>query len=61
MIISWKVTPDKCHLLINSCDIIKMKIGDFEIENGACENLLGIHFDYRLTFDYPISKVCKKS
>ena len=37
--------PDKCHVLASSCKNMKMKKGDFEIENVTCEKLLGVHFD----------------
>ena len=53
--------PDKSHLLVSSCEKIKIDIGDFEIENRKCEKLLGVHFDNRLTFDYHISGLCKKA
>ena len=56
-----KSNPNKCHLLVSSCGKIKIKIGDFEIENSKCEKLLGIRFDNRLTFDYYISGLCKKA
>ena len=56
-----KSNPDKCHLLVSSCEKIKIEIGDFEIENSKCEKLLGVHFDNRLTFDYHISGLCKKA
>ena len=54
-----KSDPDKCHLLLSSCEKIKMEIGDFEIENSTCEKILGVHFDDRLTFDCHISGLCK--
>ena len=53
--------PDKCHLLVSSCEKIKIEIGDSEIENSKCEKLLGVHFDNKLTFDYHISGLCKKA
>ena len=56
-----KSNPDKSHLLVSSCEKIKIDIGDFEIENRKCEKLLGVHFDNRLTFDYHISGLCKKA
>ena len=56
-----KSNPDKCHLLVNSREKIKVKIGDFEIENSTCEKLLGVHFGNRLTFDYHISGLFKKA
>ena len=54
-----KSNPDKCHLLVSSCEKIKMEIG--EIENSTCEKLLRVHFDNRLTFDYHISGLCEKA
>ena len=35
-----KSNPDKCHLLVISCEKIKIEIGDFETENSKCEKLL---------------------
>ena len=55
-----KSNSDKCHLLISSCEKIKMEIGHFKIENSTCEKLLGVTFDNRLTFDYHILGLCKK-
>ena len=56
-----KINLDKCHLLVISCEKIKMEIGNIEIVNSTRENLLGGHFDNRLTFDYHISGLCKKA
>ena len=53
--------PDKCHLLVSSCEKIKIEIGDFEIENSKCEKLLGVHFDNKLTSDCHISGLCKRA
>ena len=38
-----------------------MKIGDFEVKNSTCEKLLGVHFYKRLTFDYHVSGLCKRT
>ena len=38
-----------------------MEIADFAKENSTFEKLLGVHFEDRLTFDYHISEVCKKT
>ena len=40
------VNIDICHLLVNVKDEVSMKIGDFNIVNRGCENLLGVKFDY---------------
>ena len=45
------VNIDICHLLVNVKDEVSMKIGDFSILNRGCENLLGVKFDYKLTFN----------
>ena len=37
--------PEKCHLLVSSCEKIRMEIADFEIENSTREKLLEVHFD----------------
>ena len=47
-----KSNPDKCHLLVSSCEKIKMEIGNFQIEKSTCEKLLGVDFNNRLPFDY---------
>ena len=54
-----KSNPDKCHLLVSSCEKIKMEIGELEIENSTCEKLLLVHFNNRLNFDYHITRLCK--
>ena len=46
-----KRNPDKCHLLLSSCEKIKMEIGEFEIENTTYKKFIGVHLDNRLTFD----------
>ena len=38
-----------------------METRDFKIENRTREQLLGVHIDNRLTFDYLISELCKKA
>ena len=38
-----------------------MELSDFEIEHSSYEKHLGVHFDKRLTFDYHISELCKKT
>ena len=42
---------DKCHLLVNVKDGVGMKIGGFDKANTECEKLLGVKFDYKLTFN----------
>ena len=56
-----KSNPYKCSLFVSSCEKIETEIYDLEIENSTCEKLLGVPFGSRLTFDYHISKLCKKA
>ena len=37
-----KSNSNKWHLLISSCEKIKMETGDFEIENSTCEKVLEV-------------------
>ena len=48
-----KSNHDTCHLLVFSCEKIKMKIGNFGMENRTCVKLLGVHIDNRLTVWLP--------
>ena len=56
-----KSNADKCHLLVNTNNAINIKIGNIDINNSTCEKLLGVKFDYKLTFDDQISELCKKA
>ena len=56
-----KSNADKCHLLVSTNNAIIIKIGNIDINNSNCEKLLGVKFDYKLTFDDHISELCKKS
>ena len=52
---------DKCNLLVSTIDSVEIKIGNFQIENTKREKLLGMQFDSKLSFDYHLSEMCKKS
>ena len=54
-----KSNPDKCHLLISTNGNVKIRKGNFQIENTKREKLLGIQFDNKLSFDYHLSEICK--
>ena len=54
-----KHNPDKCHLLVSTNEKIKINIGDFSIENGDCEKLLGVKIDNKLT-SITMSLICAK-
>ena len=56
-----KSNADKCHLLVSSNEKVTIKIGSHEIANTKLEKLLGVHLDSGLSFDYHISKICKKA
>ena len=56
-----KSNPDKYHLLVSTNDNVKIRIGNFQIENTKREKLLGIQFDNKLSFDYHLSEMCKKA
>ena len=56
-----KSNADKCHLLISTSNTVNIKIGNVDITNSACEKLLGVKFDYKLTFDDHISDLCKRA
>ena len=50
-----KKNPDKCHVLISSNKNITVKIGEYEVENSECEELLGAKLDWKLNCDDHIS------
>ena len=56
-----KSDPNKCHLLVSSCEKIKRKKRNFQIKNSTCEKLLGVHSENRLNFDLHIIGLCKKN
>ena len=56
-----KSNADKCHLLFSTNNAINIKIGNIDINNSTCEKLLGVKFDYKLTFDDHTFELCKKA
>ena len=52
---------DKCHLLVNTSYEVNIRINNIDIYNRKCEKLLGVKFDYKLTFYDHISKLHKKA
>ena len=56
-----KSNADKCHLLVSTNNAINIKIRNIDINNSTCKKLLGVRFDYKLTFDDHISEFCKKA
>ena len=45
----------------NKNEKAKINIGEFSIENGNCEKLLGVKIGNKLTFDCHVSDMCKKA
>ena len=43
-----KNNPDQCRLLISSNENITVKIGEYEVKNSECEELLGAKVDCKL-------------
>ena len=60
-VICEKNNPDKCHLLISSNENITVKIGEYEIQNSECEELLGVKLVWKLNCADHISNRCKKA
>ena len=54
----FKGNAEKYHLLVNVKDEVSMKIGDFNIVNSECDELLNVNFDYKL-FNSHVSDLCK--
>ena len=57
----FKSNADKCHLLVTSSDVVNLRVSEYDIKNSECEKLLGVKFDNRLTFEKPITDICRKS
>ena len=56
-----RINADKCHLLVSTNITVKIKIGNFDINNSKSEKLLGVTFDHKLSFDDHIFELCKKA
>ena len=54
-----KANPDKCHLLLSNNRNCEANINENRIPNTKFAKLLGVTFDNRLSFNYPISSICK--
>ena len=52
---------DKCHLLVSSNESCTAKIEDFSIKNSTEEKLLGVKFDFNLSFENHVTSLCKKA
>ena len=56
-----KANADKCALLVSSNESCTAKIEDFSTKNSTGEKLLGVKFDYNLSFENHVTSLCKKA
>ena len=56
-----KANPDKCNSICSSNLKTSIMIENRQIHNAACEKLLGLFFDNKLTFQSHIDNIFKKS
>ena len=56
-----ETNADKWHFLDSTNDTVKIKMRNFDVINSKNENLLGVKFDHKLSFDGHFSKLCKKA
>ena len=57
----WFSDAYKCHLLVSTNNTVDIRLQNFDIKNSHCEKLLGIKFDHILTFNSPMSDLCRKA
>ena len=56
-----KANPDICHFICSTNDIANLIAENQIVDNSTCEKLLGLKFDYILTFNAHIDDICKKA
>ena len=56
-----KANPDKCHFICSSSVKRSIMIEDEQIRNSSCENILGMVFESKLTFQIHIDHISKKA
>ena len=56
-----KSNADKYNLLLSSSDAVSLRVSEYDIRNSECENLLGVKFDNKLTFEKHITNICRKA
>ena len=56
-----KANPDKCNFVCSFNLKPSIMIGNQQIQNSACEKLLDVFFDNKLTFLSHIHNICKKA
>ena len=56
-----KANSDKCHLITSKQSCMNLKTGNINIENSACEKLLGVNIDNKLNFIEHLDRIIKKA
>ena len=56
-----KANPDKCYLLANTTDNIRINVRNETISNSSNQNLLGIRLNSNFLFDDNVASLCKKT
>ena len=56
-----KANLDKCHFICRSNLKTSLMMENRQIHNSTCEQLLGVFFDSKLTFQSHIDNICKKA
>ena len=56
-----KTNPDKFHFICSTNGTVNFIVENQIIDNSKCEKLLGVKFDYKLTFNAHIDDTCKKA
>ena len=56
-----KANPIKCHFICSTNDAVNLMVENPIIDNSKCEKLLGVKYDYKLTFNAHIDDICKKA
>ena len=56
-----KANPDKFHFICSIDDKVNTIAENQKICKSACEKLLGVRFDSKLTFEAHINDICKKA
>lgn len=58
-LINWiKNNFDKYHVIVNTNKPVRIKSGDYAVENIECEKLVGVKIDTNLNFNDHISYLC---
>ena len=59
--LEMKADPGKCHFICSTNDRVNLIVENQIIANSTSEKLLGVTFDYKLTFNAHIDDICKKA